>query len=521
VDRRTAVGGTRDARTSRARVRLIGLLLVACSLAAMVAASSASAGISREFDVFKDCPLSNPETASCVYSATTSGEFKLGNKAVPINKTVVLQGGLSRTSPALIPAADGNTLSKTPLQVPGGIIGIELLGPLTEVNATAEIAGTVDVNVPATAKREGTAVSLPLKAKLENPLLGSSCYVGTNSEPFTPQLTTGTTNPPPPTKAISGSSGTLSIVGDGKINVFNGISLVDNTFSVPGASGCAGLLALLVDPGVDLIVGIPAGSGKNSAVLSGSLEQTGANIVRTQLALPEIGRCVKVPSEKVGKTTVYHGLYTDAGCTFEIPQKEGKYEWEPGTGPGKRFTGSSKAITLESVGGKKLKCAESALSGEYTGLKTATISVALTGCSGGASKEACHSSGAPSGEIETGALSGELGFIEDKVTSAGPVAKLGWDLRGSPTNGTCGAESLPLSIGGSVIAPITAVDKMVPTYSLAAKAKAGVQEPEAFEEEPADTLSMTLGSGGGEKAGLTGSIKVSNEEKLEFKGLSE
>jgi hypothetical protein len=502
-------------------MRLTALLLVCCSLTALVAAANASAGISREFDVFKDCPLSNPETVSCIYSTTTAGEFKLGNKTVPINKTVVLQGGLSRTSPALIPAADGNTLSKTQLQVPGGIIGIELLGPLTEVNTTAELAGTVDVNVAATATGKGTAVSLPLKAKLENPLLGSSCYVGTNSQPFAPQLTTGTTNPPPPASPITGSSGSLSMAGDGKINVFSGISLVDNTFSVPGATGCGGLLSLLVDPGVDLIVGIPAGAGHNSAVLSGSLEQSGANIVKTQLALPEIGRCVKVPAEKVERTTVYHGLYVDAGCTFEIPQREGKYEWEPGTGSGRKFTGSGKAVTLESVGGKKLKCSETAASGEYTGLKTASIALTLTGCSGGASKEACQSSGAPSGEIQTGSLAAELGFISDKVTSEGPVAKLGWDLKGSPISGTCGAEHLPLVVSGSLISPISAVDKMVPSYSLTSKAKAGVQEVEAFEEEPADTLGLTLGSGGSEKAGLTGTLKVTNEEKLEFKGLSE
>jgi hypothetical protein len=521
VDRRTVVGRARGVRPSRARMRLIGLLLTVCSLVALAAAANASAGISREFDVFKDCPLNNPETASCIYSTTTSGEFKLGNKSVPINKTVVLQGGLSRTSPALIPAADGNTLSKTQLQVPGGIIGIELLGPLTEVNTTAELAGTVDVNVAATATGEGTAVSLPLKAKLENPLLGGSCYVGTDSNPFTPQLTTGTTNPPAGVQPLTGSSGKLSMAGDGKINVFSGISLVDNTFSVPGASGCGGLLSLLVDPGVDLIVGIPAGPGHNSAVLSGSLEQAGANIVKTQLVLPEIGRCVKVAAEKVAGKAVYHGLYLNAGCTFEVPQREGKYEWEAGTGGGKKFTGAGKGLTLESVGGKKLKCTEAAASGEYTGLKTASIAITLTGCTGGASKEACQSAGAPAGEIQTGTLSAELGFIEDKLTSEGAVAKLGWDLKGSPVSGTCGSDALPLAVSGSLISPISAVDKMVPSYSLANKAKGGVQETQAFEEEPADTLSLTLGTGGSEPAGLSGAIKITNEEKLEFKGLSE
>ena len=66
-------------------------------------------------------------------------------------------------------------------------------------------------------------------------------------------------------------------------------------------------------------------------------------VVKHELALPEIGRCEKVPPEKVEKTTVYHGLYNNAGCTFEVPQKLGKFEWQPGTGPGNKFTGESKA----------------------------------------------------------------------------------------------------------------------------------------------------------------------------------
>jgi hypothetical protein len=510
-----------NGRIERVRVtRLLGILAVAVVIA-LSAVASAQAGISREFQVFKYCPYENPAVSSCVYSTTTGGYFKLGNKTVPINKTVVLQGGLQRTTEALVPASNGETLSKTQLQVPGGLIGIELLPPLTEVNTTAELAGTVDVSINNTASRKGTAVSVPLKAHLENPLLLNECYVGTDSEPFTPHLTTGTTNPPSG-EPLEGSPGTLSMVGDGKINVFSGTKLVDNTFSVPGASGCAGLLALVVDPSVDLIVGIPSGPGANAAVMEGSLEQAGANIVKTQLALPEIGRCVKVTPVKEGGKLVYHGLYNDAGCTFEVPQLVGKYEWKPGA-VAKPFSGAGKAMTLQTVGGKKVSCLESSASGEYTGLRSATIALTLTGCKNASTKEACHSSGAAEGTIALGTLSATLGFISDKVTSNGPVAKLGWDLQkgGTFAAATCGSSSEALNVTGSVIATISAVDKMVPSYSLAPKAKLGKQEPEAFEEEPNDTLTASLGSGSAEAAGLNGSVKITNGEKLEFKGLSE
>jgi len=498
--------------------RLAGLFLLVAALAWMTSTGSALAGITHEFQVFKNCPLENPEVTSCLYSTTESGEFKLGNKTVPINKTVVLQGGLTQTSEALVPASNGETLSHTPLQVPGGIIGIELLGPLTEVSAVAELAGTVDVNLANAVKGEGVGVKLPLRAKLENPLLGASCTVGT----FTPLLTTGTTKPPFPAKPITGASGTLTMTGGGKINEFTGVSLVDNAFSVPGASGCGGLLFLLIDPSVDLIVGIPAGSGHNAAVLNGSVALTGANVVKAQLALPEIGRCVKVPSEKVEKTVVYHGLYLNAGCTEEVPQRTGKYEWEPGA-VAKHFSGAGKAITLQTTGGKKVSCTGSATSGEYTGLRTASISLTLTGCQNALKKEPCQTSGGASGELNLGTFATELGFITDKMTSEGPVAKLGWDLQHGATfvSATCGGSKEALTVTGSLIAPITVVDKMATSYSLAPKAKLGVQEVRALEEGPNDSLSTTLGAGGPEPSGVNGSVKVTNPEKLEFKALSE
>jgi len=507
----------------RIAIRRCALAVVAAAIASLTALTApAMAGITKEFEVFKNCPYENPEVSSCIYSTTTSGEFTIGNKTVPVNKTVILQGGLSNNTEELIPATNGETLSKTPLEVPGGIIGIEILGPLTSVTATAELAGPVLVNLANTAGRHGTAVTLPLKVKLDNPLLLNACYIGSDSEPMTPHLTTGTTSPPGPNKPIEGSPGTLSFAGHSKIAVFTGTSLVDNAFPVPGANGCAGLLSLVVDPGVDLIVGLPAAAGKNTAVLSGSLEQSGANTVRTQLKLPEIGRCVKVAPEKVEKTTVYHGLYGDAGCTFEEPQRVGKYEWEAGA-VAKHFSGSGKTTTLETVGKRKVTCTGSATSGEYTGTKTASLSITLTGCQNAASKEPCTSSGASAGELRTGTMQTELGFITDVVTSEGPKATLGWDLKQTPAfiSATCGGAKEALSVTGSVIAPIGSVDKMVSSYSLALKAKAGHQAPEALEEQPKDVLTASFGSGGGEQAGLNGAIKVENQEKLEFKGLSE
>ena len=45
-------------------------------------------------------------------------------------------------------------------------------------------------------EEQGVALKLPVKVHLENPFLGSSCYVGSSSNPIIWNLTTGTTEPP-------------------------------------------------------------------------------------------------------------------------------------------------------------------------------------------------------------------------------------------------------------------------------------------------------------------------------------
>src|SRR5450759_1329580 len=189
----------RDRIVHRGRAAHRGALVgagVAALLAALGGAPPAFAFLKQDLQRFSDCPYANPVVVKCAYSTTTSGEFVIGKSTVPINKTVTIQAGI-KAGGAFIAATDGNTLSKTALQVPGGLVGIELLGNFTEVTATAELAGQAELQ---------TSVKLPLKVKLGNLLLGESCYVGSESEPLTLHLIYGATNPPPPNKPISGSS---------------------------------------------------------------------------------------------------------------------------------------------------------------------------------------------------------------------------------------------------------------------------------------------------------------------------
>lgn len=119
----------------------------------------------------------------------------------------------------------------------------------------------------------------------------------------------------------------------------------------------------------------------------------------------------------------------------------------------------------------------------------------------------CTSHGAKEGELVTSTLEGVLdreSFEADKVGLALFPAS-----SGSLIEGSCG--STAVKIGGSVIAPITDINKMVRTFTLKCKATKGIQEPEAFEKEPTDVLEATIGAET-KQTGLTAKLTLSNEE---------
>jgi hypothetical protein len=246
---------------------------------------------------FADCPLSKEKVEICVFSETIGGEFTIGKskRRVPIVNPIELQGGYyeNPTTGALTfyGAEDGNTLTKTAQPVPGGLLGVvaseslpkflqEIINKLVSeglagVNATAELAqpaSAIALNVSNLVFGEGVALQLPLKIKLENTLLGNSCYIGSESDPVLLKLTTGATSPPGPNESIKGSVGNLSILEGGNLVRFTENSLVDNAFAAPKATGCGGALALLIDPAVNLELGLSAPGGYNTARLDGTIE---------------------------------------------------------------------------------------------------------------------------------------------------------------------------------------------------------------------------------------------------------
>jgi hypothetical protein len=402
-------------------------------------------------------------------------------------------------------------LSKTPLVLPGGLLGIELLGNLTEVTVTAEMAGPIKMFLAHALEGKGVAASLPIKAKLDNLLLGPSCYIGSDSEPISLNLTTGTTNPPPPNTPITGDPGITHLNFYGHLEQSH-VSLVDNAFSSPGANGCGGpVIELVVDPSVDLKAGLPSPAGENTAIMNGEVQFIPSRELIAQRNLPDIGVCKKVTGVVVEKVKHFAGGYNNANCTEEALFHTGEYEWTGGPGAHKGFATTSGGTVLQTTGGKFVKCTASHGSGEYTGEKTATLStVTFTGCTNPLTKAACSSSGAGSGEVVASSVPATLGFISDDFSHEEPVIAVGWDLAPSVA-ATCGSESV--TVNGSVIGKVETINKMTPAYVTNFTQTGGKQKPESFEEEPNDTLTASFGGGAGEQAGLTQKLKVANAEK--------
>jgi hypothetical protein len=221
------------------------------------------------------------------------GGFVVGKRTIPILNTITLQGGLHETSEEhleLIGAEDGNTMSKVPQSVPGGLLGIvapKLLPKflqerfnqfinkgLTGLTMTAELAApasSIDLNANHLVEGEGTALTLPIKVKLNNAFLGEHCYVGSDAHPVDIELTTGRTSPPPPNKSITGNVGEIDFEEEFTIIKVDKNSLVNNSFAAPGAEGCGGIFSFLINPAVSAQLGIPAAAGRNTAILNGTV----------------------------------------------------------------------------------------------------------------------------------------------------------------------------------------------------------------------------------------------------------
>jgi hypothetical protein len=266
---------------------------------------------SGDYAAFAACPLGNPQTDLCLFTRTEGGEFVAGDRTVPLSRAITLQGGVHLVENAekeivkdeFIVAKHGETLSRTPQPVPGGLRAVvdpSLLGPaprklfdgflargLAQVTATIELAApasSIGVNTQNLIEARGIGLSLPLKVKLSNPFLGGSCYIGSNAHPIVISLTTGrlaTTSPSsPPHEPIAGKPGHAKFEDDYNLVTLREDSLVSDSFAAPRVEGCGGTLSSGISPAVNAKLGLPAAAGHNTAILDVTLSDANAPAAR-------------------------------------------------------------------------------------------------------------------------------------------------------------------------------------------------------------------------------------------------
>lgn len=179
------------------------------------------------------------------------------------------------------------------------------------VTTSATHAATGNLN-PLTG---ASSLRVRIKVDLDGNGLGADCAIGTTSNPIDiNQFITGTTNPPGPNTPITGvpynaDTGTLR--------------LVNNSFAVPGASGCS-TFPINVNQEINNSLGLPSPAGRNTAIFDGIFDPVSNRPLRAITAVlgvtPDVA-CRPVGFSAAGSTAVrpvasYSFDYTDDG-TFD------------------------------------------------------------------------------------------------------------------------------------------------------------------------------------------------------------
>ncbi|MHB1137551.1 MAG: PKD domain-containing protein [Microthrixaceae bacterium] len=266
-------------------------------------------------------------------------------------------------------------------------------------------------------------MSISVRVKLEGSpsgvSLGDSCIIG----PLNLAVTTGTTNPPAPNTPITGvpydaDAGTAT--------------MVNNSFSVPAASGC-GPLGLANGP-INDELGLPAAGGKNTARLEGAVN-------------PPIGKGVRAaftPSVTSGPaplTVNFNGTSSAAAKTIT------SYAWDFGNG--ETATGPTAFTTYATPGTYDSKLTITDADGD-TDVKIVPITV----------EEPPNI--APTAAIGTSGASGNAPFAVSFSGSGssdpdGTITDYAWDF-GNGETATGEAASTTYATEGSYTATLTVTD---------------------------------------------------------------
>lgn len=270
-------------RTTKALLTALGAAIMAMAVFVPAAGAATPA---PGYTQFKGCPSIAEFAGSeiCIRNEVYGGYFQMGSKNVPIEKPIVLVGGVDAEFGNFVATSQGGLLPAKQ-KVPGGVIGLTGLTWLLEFlgsEALTLYAETQGAGIPDVNPFE-EPLTLKLKVKLINSVLGNNCYVGSVSNPITLNLIVGTTNPPAPNKPITGKAPTFSFDEKTGISKFSNGTFVDNSFSAPGASGCVltlfGFIPISINGLVNSQSGLPAPAGTNATSQNFNIEAVESELV--------------------------------------------------------------------------------------------------------------------------------------------------------------------------------------------------------------------------------------------------
>ncbi len=227
-------------------------------------------------------------------------------------------------------------------------------------------------------------------------------------------------------------------------------------------------------------------------------------------SLPEAGRCVKVP--------VGTGTYSTANCVFVAKGETGKkFEWIPASVTEQlTFSGSGLETTLTTAGHPTIKCVAANIAGEWTGAKTASVTMELQGCTTPTGAQ-CQSGPQNHSEIKTLPDEAELGFVKHEEIEGKLRVVVGLDLKPTPpltalAEYECTGSGQTAHVEGSVVARAKPFDKMTTELNVLVTATTtGVQVPEQFEGGPKDTLTTSFTSGIEKFGPFASSLNIKSE----------
>jgi hypothetical protein len=238
---------------------------------------------------FQECPVNGAiqghygRVTVCVVGVASQGLINIGSLDTTFHGPGVVDGGTalnSATQPNWVDALNGKSFTspKQLMAIPVmTMIGNPSIPPPADSDVWVEAsqAGAMGFSLITPGQGLNPLTVVPLSFHLMNPVLGPNCYIGTDADPITLNLTTGISG------ALTGTLGTLSTAGFSGGLYTTGTEVVDGTFSTPGATGCGP--AGVYDAAIDTVGNLPSPSGANEAILYGNFDLATVKWVKRHL----------------------------------------------------------------------------------------------------------------------------------------------------------------------------------------------------------------------------------------------